>query len=66
MAQYYLNNNTQPNGDREVHKEGCQLMPSDRTFLGAFSRCQDAVWAARLYHSQVNGCFVCSRECHTQ
>lgn len=67
MAHYYVNENAQDNGDHEVHKLGCTFMPQaeNRRYLGEFSSCHDAVRAARRYYSQVNGCYYCSRECHT-
>jgi hypothetical protein len=66
MKKYYVNNNAQPNGDHEVHQEGCIWMPQNRTYLGEFSNCKPAVEAAKKYHRQVNGCRTCSNECHTQ
>jgi len=66
MASYYVNNNAQPNGDHEVHVQGCRYMPSNAQPLGSFTNCRDAVRAARQYYSQVNGCAFCSNECHTQ
>lgn len=68
MARYYVNDNAQANGDHEVHKEGCAWMPAvhNRTYLGEFSSCGPAVAAARQHYSQVNGCYYCSNECHTQ
>lgn len=67
MAAYYVNKTAQANGDHEVHKTGCQWMPSDhnRIYLGDFSNCADAVRAARKHYSQVNGCATCSPDCHT-
>jgi hypothetical protein len=63
---YYVNNNAQPNGDHEVHSDGCTYMPTNKTYLGSFNNCQDAVKAAKSYHTQVNGCAYCSSACHTQ
>ncbi len=40
---YYVNNNQQPNGDHEVHVEGCIYMPGNRKYLGEFDNCKDAV-----------------------
>ena len=67
MARYYVNNKAQSNGDHEVHKEGCSFMPApeNRTYLGDFSHCREAVRAARNIYAQVNGCYYCSYECHT-
>lgn len=67
MAKYYVNNGAQPNGDHEVHKEGCSWLPLivSKTYLGDFTNCHDAVRAAKSYHSQVNGCKYCAAACHT-
>lgn len=67
MKSYYVNDKAQSNGDHEVHHEDCQYLPSaqNRTYLGEFSNCSDAV-KAKDYHKKVNGCKTCSSECHTQ
>lgn len=67
MAAYYVNKNAQDNGDHEVHKSGCDWMPNseNRLYLGDFNNCQDAVKAAKKHYSQSNGCYYCSRACHT-
>ena len=64
---YYVNSQAQRNGDHEVHKDGCTYLPSvlNRTYLGVFDSCVDAVKEARTHYSQVNGCYYCSRACHT-
>ena len=67
MTSYYVNQNAQSNGDHEVHTEGCSFMPAvrNRFYLGQFSGCAGAVQAARQHYPQSNGCFYCSRMCHT-
>lgn len=67
MPKYYVNNNSQSNGDHEVHQEGCSWMPKqeNRTSLEYHSTCKSAVQKAKEYYSQVNGCYHCSKECHT-
>ena len=65
MAAYYVNNYAQTSGDHEVHKTGCQFMPGSKTFLGDHSTCHTAVAEARKIYKQSNGCYSCSRECHT-
>ena len=67
MARYYVNKNAQSNGDHEVHKQGCTWMPHEdnRIYLGDFSSCHDAVKAAKAHYRQVNGCYYCSKPCHT-
>ncbi|MCL6296276.1 hypothetical protein [Jejuia spongiicola] len=67
MASYYVNKNAQSNGDHEVHKAGCSWLPKveNRIYLGDFSNCKGAVRKAKEYYSKVNGCYYCSKECHT-
>lgn len=65
---YFLNKNTQPNGDHEVHKEGCYWMPllENRIYLGVFTNGIGAVnYAKNLYpNAQIDGCVHCSEEAH--
>lgn len=65
---YYVNRNAQLNGDHEIHTTGCVYMPNpeNRIYLGSFMSCHSAVKAAREHYQQTNGCFYCSRACHTQ
>lgn len=67
MANYYVNKNAQSNGDHEVHKAGCSWLPKveNRIYLGNFNNCKEAVRKAKEYYSKVNGCYYCSKECHT-
>ena len=67
MAYYYVNKNAQSNGDHEVHKFGCSYIPieQNRILLGDFLNCYDAVRAAKKIYSNSNGCFYCSKDCHT-
>lgn len=67
MNHYYVNKNSQANGDHEVHKAGCNYMPSseNRLFLGEFYSCTAAVSEAKKYYTKSNGCYYCSNACHT-
>lgn len=67
MKKYYVNDKAQSNGDHEVHDEYCRYLPAvqNRTYLGEFSNCHNAVREAKKHYSQVNGCYYCSRPCHT-
>lgn len=67
MDKFFVNKNSQPNGDHEVHKEGCNYMPDyyNRIDLGYHSNCQSAVRKAKEYYNQSNGCYYCCKECHT-
>ena len=64
---YYVNKNAQTNGDHEVHKDGCKFLPNaeNRIYLGLFSSCAPAVREAKRHYTQSNGCYFCSRACHT-
>jgi hypothetical protein len=67
MASYYANKNSQSNGDHEVHKSDCSFLPKveNRTYLGEFDNCKDAVKEAKKTYDDVNGCYYCSNSCHT-
>lgn len=67
MELYYVNKNKQANGDHEVHTSNCYYLPTveNRKYLGSFSNCKEAVLEAKKHYNQVNGCYHCSRECHT-
>ncbi|MGB3465586.1 MAG: hypothetical protein WBA74_09960 [Cyclobacteriaceae bacterium] len=68
MARYYVNKNAQSNGDHEVHQSGCTFLPqiANRIYLGAYLSCREAVIEAVKHYDQVNGCYYCSYDCHTQ
>lgn len=67
MDRYCVNTNAQPNGDNEVHKEGCTFLPlpQNRRDLGFHASCHGAVLQARLWYARANGCLFCSTLCHT-
>lgn len=67
LAHYYVNEKAQDNGDHEVHEAGCSFMPSalNRTYLGDHPICAPAVAKAKLTYRTANGCYYCSRACHT-
>lgn len=65
MASYYVNDNAQTNGDHEVHTQSCSYFPSRTTYLGEYMTCTPAVAKAKTIYRQSNGCYWCSRSCHT-
>lgn len=68
MKSYYVNKNAQDNGDHEVHDESCSRLPisSNREYLGEFNTCGPAVQKAKDNgYKKANGCYYCSRPCHT-
>jgi hypothetical protein len=66
MARYCVNHTAQANGDHEVHKQGCTFWPAYNKDLGEHAACRTAVAQAKQTYRQSNGCYFCSRECHTQ
>lgn len=66
MKYYFVNTIAQANGDHEVHRDDCLYMPGNKKYLGQFPTCAGAVQEARKHYAQVNGCKLCSKECHTQ
>ncbi|MDX1535970.1 MAG: hypothetical protein R3346_04395 [Candidatus Spechtbacterales bacterium] len=68
MFSYYVNKNRQANGNHEVHVSGCSYFPAPQNakFLGTFSSCKAAVRKAKEYYDDVNGCYYCSKACHTE
>jgi len=67
MANYYVNKNTDAQGDHEVHTGDCPWLPKEenRISLGYFFNCKGAVEKAKEYYSNVNGHKHCSEDCHT-
>ena len=71
MTYYYMNNNSQPNGDFEVHRQVCShgAEPENQLGLGYFNNGVEAVGAAKQKYphvaSYVNGCYYCSPESNT-
>lgn len=64
---YYVNKNAQSNGDHEVHTKECKYSPNleNKEYLGYFDSCKDAVKKAKQIFPKSNGCYFCSKECHT-
>ncbi|WP_163709387.1 hypothetical protein [Mangrovibacterium lignilyticum] len=67
MTNYYVNKNSQHNGDHEVHSSSCLNLPAEfnRIFLGCFADCKSAVKEAKKTYPKSNGCYHCIPECHT-
>ncbi|ADQ18936.1 hypothetical protein Lbys_3276 [Leadbetterella byssophila DSM 17132] len=68
MKKYYLNLIPQSNGDYEVHSEDCNYRPKlNYDELGYHSSCSLAVTTAKRRHplKKINGCYYCSKVCHT-
>lgn len=68
MASYCVNKNAQDTGEHEVHTYNCEYLPDpvNRLHLGDFNTCQEAIIKAKEHYDNVDGCYYCSRECHTR
>lgn len=68
MAEYYVNQRAQSNGDHEVHRKDCNFLPisENRQYLGSFPSCHGAVQKAKEFYPTADGCKHCSPECHTR
>ncbi len=68
MPNFYVNKNTDDDGDHEVHRSSCNWLPKkeNRKYLGNYSSCISAVADARKQgYTPANGCAHCSPVCHT-
>lgn len=68
-AIYYFNTITDSKGNHEVHTQECIFLPSEgtRKRIGMESNCQNAIASAKRDNpgKTFDGCFYCSKECHT-
>lgn len=66
-TRYYVNDNTKRDGEHEVHTEHCRYLPApqNRTYLGTYETCDEALVKARQRYRKSNGCFHCANACHT-
>ncbi|MRN25006.1 hypothetical protein EAI30_10295 [Romboutsia ilealis] len=68
MNYYYFNDNVDNNGNHEIHTFNCSYLPSyfNRTYIGSFSSCEDAINAAKLQYpyKSFDGCFWCCQKIH--
>lgn len=69
MPYFYVNRNTQSNGDNEVHETDSYCPKhadySNRVDLGYHSTCHSAVAEAKSRGYNANGCYYCTNTCHT-
>ncbi len=63
MKSYYFNNVADVNGNYEIHAEDSPFIPSslDRTYIGDFSSCDDALQMAISQYPEKS--FVCCPQC---
>lgn len=68
MAYYIVNVNKDDNGKHEVHETTCQHLPhyTNQHALGYHADCESALRAAETAgYAPADGCWHCSRPCHT-
>lgn len=63
LEHFYVNKNTDAQGNHEVHRENCDYLPrpENREYLGFFSNSYDAVRAAAAHGDRRRG--VCRIAC---
>lgn len=68
MKSYCVNKNAQDTGEHEVHTLDCDYLPEteNQVYLGKFNTCHGAIREAKKHYSNVDGCYYCSKECHTR
>jgi hypothetical protein len=68
MTRYYVNKQAQSTGEHEVHAQSCWKLPASHNLLalGLFSSCAPTVQEAANYYASVDGCYHCSRACHSR
>ena len=61
MHTFYVNKNAQTNGDHEIHRLGCRLLPKkeDRVSIGFFDNCQEALEEALKTDPKAKSCPTC-------
>ncbi len=65
---YIVDKTENKNGKHEVHKTSCNFLPDveNRTSLGIFENCNEAIGKAKEFYDNVDGCFYCCKKCHTR
>lgn len=70
MQKYCVNNDqtANPRLNHEVHteKHASGLDISNKTSLGYFNSCADAVKKAKQIYADADGCAICCPECHKE
>ena len=67
MKKYIVNTTADSQGDHEVHENTCNRLPAyhNQKDLGYHMGCYSAVTKAKETYPTANGCYHCSRTCHT-
>jgi hypothetical protein len=67
VQHYYVNKQANPSDEHEVHVPRCAYLPEgeEGLYLGAFTRCGDAIEAAKTRFGKVSACKVCCSAGHS-
>ena len=65
MNHYYISDFAHPTDGHTVHSDKCEFLPlpGDRTYLGYYGSCQDAILIAKAIRSTVGSCAHCCPDC---
>ncbi|QSH40690.1 hypothetical protein P0136_11960 [Lentisphaerota bacterium ZTH] len=68
MDVYIVNKIAQETGEHEIHKTSCNFLPGveERTPIGIFETCHEAIGKAKEFYDNVDGCKYCCPECHNR
>ena len=70
MQHYYFNQNTDAQGNHQVHAVGCSFLPNieNQTYIGYEPDCHAAIRRAIANTNQTNfnGCYYCCKPCHKE
>lgn len=66
MQHYFVNRDALRSGEHEVHTRNCDLNPDNSMYLGHFATCEEAIAVASEIYPKVDGCYTCSRLCHSR
>lgn len=66
MERYIVHLKSQEGGEHEVHKASCPQAPMEKNQadLGEHETCRSALEMASKLYPDVDGCAVCSPDCH--
>jgi len=61
MPRYFVSKELQINGEHEVHREDCSLIPEKENciFLGNYMSSETAVGVAENFYDNVQSCYQC-------
>lgn len=62
FQQYYINKEAQETKDHKIHTDECKFFPHNRSYLGYYDNCNDAIEKAKtLGYYNVSTCSECCK-----